>query len=600
MNLNKIIIFDFEVFRFDTLLGCLILENGTETYYQTWDIEEIKKFYFENKHNLWVGHNSQGYDVPVLQSIIEGKNPYITSKNIVEKNLRQWPTLDIIHYDVMDDTFFSLKMVEGCFGKDISETPVDFDSPIPLTEEEKRQEESYNRDDLDQTKLDFFDKDLMGKFKAKLELISLYGLSYRMLTKTGAQIAAKILGSKAIPGIEHMYIAPPKYPFLELKNEQLLNFYLNEDFRAGKKLTLSLCGLEHTFGAGGCHAGIKMYKSKKCMYFDVSGYYNLIMINLDLFPRTIPEKGKQLYTELYHTQLKYKITAPEKRAPLKIVLLAVWGSTLAKYSDFYDPQKGSLITITGQIFIADLLEKLENLVRCVQTNTDGIIVEPYNWDDEEKIMDIVKEWEKRTGFVIKKDEIFDVVQRDVNNYMYRDDKGKIHVKGEALKHYNSLDHIFGNQMFNAKEPVIIAKGIVNYFMENKLPEESVEENKENLRMFQQLCKKNSFDYLEYELVNALTGEVKVERLQKVNRAFAMKSGDSWGMVYKHKTDKSGKHSKAKVSSLPDSVFIYNNDINNEITIKKLSQQIDYQWYIDRIYERIGEFYKMPTIKEVKY
>ena len=39
----KIIIFDFEVFKYDTLLGCKIVNNdGSLDIFQTWNIEEIK------------------------------------------------------------------------------------------------------------------------------------------------------------------------------------------------------------------------------------------------------------------------------------------------------------------------------------------------------------------------------------------------------------------------------------------------------------------------------------------------------------------------------------------------------------------------------
>ena len=31
---------------------------------------------------------------------------------------------------------------------------------------------------------------------------------------------------------------------------------------------------------------------EKVLYYDVSGYYNLIMINLDLFPRTLNKEAK--------------------------------------------------------------------------------------------------------------------------------------------------------------------------------------------------------------------------------------------------------------------------------------------------------------------
>jgi len=68
----NIIIFDFEVFKFDTLLGALIInENNTTTIYQTWSIEEIKKFYFEHIDDIWVGWNNENYDNFILQAYFE-------------------------------------------------------------------------------------------------------------------------------------------------------------------------------------------------------------------------------------------------------------------------------------------------------------------------------------------------------------------------------------------------------------------------------------------------------------------------------------------------------------------------------------------------
>ena len=54
------------------------------------------------------------------------------------------------------------------------------------------------------------------------------------------------------------------------------------------------------------------------------------------------------------------------------------------------PQVGSLITITGQMFL-DLLEKLGDKVKLIQSNTDGIIIKTLPTYEEE-VLNIVKEW----------------------------------------------------------------------------------------------------------------------------------------------------------------------------------------------------------------
>ena len=67
----KFIVFDFEVFRYNTLLGCKILENNKEPQiFQTWDLNEIKEFYKEHQNDIWVGHNNSHYDNYILQAIL--------------------------------------------------------------------------------------------------------------------------------------------------------------------------------------------------------------------------------------------------------------------------------------------------------------------------------------------------------------------------------------------------------------------------------------------------------------------------------------------------------------------------------------------------
>ena len=52
-----------------------------------------------------------------------------------------------------------------------------------------------------------------------------------------------------------------------------------------------------------------------------------------------------------------------------------------------------------------------------------------------------------------------------------------------------------------------------------------------------------------------------------------------------------KESFAKVQNLPDNIFIWNSEILSQDATDKISQQLDYNYYIKRIYERIGEFFK---------
>lgn len=594
---GEIIIFDFEVFKYDTLLGAILIKDNKQETFQIWNLEQIKKFFYIHEEAMWIGHNNLFYDNIILDAILKNKNVYETSLKVINNKYKPYDLIKFLTYDLMNGYFYSLKSTELVYGKNISETQVSFDIDRPLTQEEIELTESYNRDDLNQTLTNFLEKTIFGRFKTRLNIIKEFNLDYSYLNVTEAKLAAVCLGAKHIDGIEYQYIEPPMYDFLELKNKELLNFYKEGRFKKGEKLYVTICGVEHKLGDGGGHGALSNCHFDKCIYCDVSGYYNLLMINLDLLPRTMPKESKERYIQMYHEQLKLKKTDPDRRNSYKVILLAVWGAMRNEYTDFYDPEKGALMTITGQLFIMDLLEKLEPYIILVQTNTDGIIIVPKDWRDEELVLSIVEEWTLRTGFTIKPDYIYDIYQRDVNNYMYKDKDGGIHCKGEALKHWNSLDNIFGNKLFDAKEPVIVAKGIVNYFMNKKLPLETIYENLDDLRNFEYICKKNSYDYLEYEVENLETNEKETNKLQGVNRAFALFDKKKIGMIYKYK-DRNGKLSKAKVSNLPDSVFVYDNEIISEGARNKILSDLNLYYYEDRIYERIYEFIDDYNIKDI--
>ena len=580
----KIIIHDFEVFKYDVLLGTIILDEDKTEIYQTWDKEEIKKFYNDNTNSLWVGHNNISYDEFILEGIIKDKDTYQISKSIVLKENNKKCKLPILMYDVMKG-FSSLKTTEYAVGKNISETQVDFDINRPLTDEEKKLTESYNRDDLQQTLEEFnAQKD---DFNLRLKIINEFKLKPSCLTVTGTQLAAIVLKSKQIKDIDKMAVETKLPKNLILKNQDVIDFYLNEDFRKNKEISINLCGCEHIIASGGIHAALRKVQYKHCLYFDVSGYYNLIMLIYDLLPRTISDEGKKLYEFMYHEQLRLKKINPIMRAAYKTILLSVFGGMGNEYTDFYDPWNGSLVTITGEMFLVDLLEKLEGKVQVVQSNTDGIMLDLFDWSKKDEVIKIVEDWEQRTGFVIKKEEIYNLWQRDVNNYVFEQD-GEIHAKGEIVAAYNKIKNPLRDQLWTSKEPPIIAIGIINFLINGITPEETVKENKRNLIYYQYPCKSLSFDYCQYEEINTRTGENKTIKLQHVNRAFALNSNEIFSTVVKYKNE-NGKIKKSKVAGLPNQVFIYNDEILSEETINKLQDRINWNYYVDRIYQRLGEF-----------
>ena len=595
----KIIIFDFEIFRYDTLLGCLIInEDGSTTIKQMWDLSDIKRFYASHLDSLWIGHNNDAYDNHILAAIAnDATNLYKVSKNLISKQFRAKADLDVVTYDLMCCRFYSLKMTELLVGKAIHTSDVDFNLDRQLTDEEKLKTELYNKSDLLQTYSNYLE--LIDIIILRLNLIQEFNIDKKFLTATEARLASLALGAKQIPGIENEYVAPKIYDTLQIKNQDVINFYLSEGFRKGKKLTTTICGVEHNLGSGGIHAARKKCHETDILYLDVSGYYNLVMINYNLLPRTIPEEGKELYEYMYHEQLKLKGVNDTKRWVYKTILLAVFGASMNEYTDFYDPQIGSLITITGQLFLVDLLEKLEGKIKLIQSNTDGIMIKPDFGYTDEQVLAIVNEWCSRTGFVIKPKKIVELHQRDVNNYCYRLDNGSTDTKGDAFIGCWAIDEPVKSEFYTAKETAIVAKAVVAYLLDNVPVEQTVEKYKYQLRHFQYLCKKLSYDYCEYTTYDLQGNIIANERISDLNRAFALKSYDTVSIINKFKIDKNGKLKKAKMPNMPDNYFIYNDEILSEEAVNKLQSKIDYNYYIDRAYQRIAEFYDIQNIKEIR-
>ncbi len=564
----KFLVFDFEVFPFDVLLG--VYDVNEKKYIQLWDVEEIKKFYNENINSIWIGHNNSHYDNYILQAILMDLNPYEVSKQIINENKRLKLNIKLNYYDLMSQHFVSLKVIEAQMGNNIYESDVDFEIKRPLRDEEKLETEEYNRADLTQTFIDL--KLCKSEIQLRFDIIKEFKLPLDVLHYTEAQIAAIVLGAKRIEGIEDMSWPSELPSTLRVKNQKVLDYYLKSEWKRIPSIKVDLCGVEHIIAKGGIHAAQLKSHWDWAYYLDVSGYYNLVMMNYNLFPRTIPEEGKKLYEYMYHEQLRLKKIDPVKRGVYKTILLAVFGASTNQYTDFYDPNKGKLVTITGELFLVDLLEKLEGKIQLIQSNTDGIIIKPLEGVTEEELRAITDEWQQRTGFVLKFDKIFDIHQRDVNCYMYRDDASKIHVKGNAVKYYHQWENPFLEDSHTYSSPYIIHYAIVEYYMNGIDPKDTIKQYENEFRMFQFIIKPGAFDYLTLEDGRTVT------KLQNINRVFASKTA---GTIYKNDS-----HRHNLYENLPEQVFVYNQSLKDE-----LLWTIDYDWYVKRAWKGIEEFRK---------
>ena len=165
----------------------------------------------------------------------------------------------------------------------------------------------------------------------------------------------------------------------------------------------------------------------------------------------------------------------------------------------------------------------------------------------------------------------------MNCYLYKDKDGCVHTVGDIINTFND------SLPLNAREPQIIAKGIVNALVYGTEPEVTVESNKGDLTQFQYCCKKGTFQKLVYKSSFKDTSRFE-EDVQNPSRAFALKSQDWIGMIYKV-----GNGKTVKYGSLPNNVFINNDDIKDKKVYNKIVGNIDFDYYIERIYQKLASF-----------
>lgn len=557
---------DFESFK--KLWTCVIIDPSRRK--KTVIINDKKKledYYNKYKNEIFVGYNISGYDQYIFKGILCDFDPYEITKWIIRdkkqgykfSNLfRQFP---LIFYDA-GSKFNSLKQLEGFMGNDIRETTIPFDYDGEFTQEMIDEVIYYNTHDVKQT-IEVF---LQGKsdFDAQLDLIKTFKLPLSYMSKTKAQLTAAALGCERKTWNDEWDIS--FVPTIKLSKYKFIWDWFKDprNYMNGDKLKVDVCGVPHTFGLGGIHGApiTPLHAKGLIIHVDVTSYYPSLMIVYDLLSRNV--KDKLVFKQVYDKRVALKKAGKKKeQAPYKIILNSTFGITNDKHSLAYDPRRNHEVCINGQLLLLDLLEKLENHCKIIQSNTDGLIIQIPDTDEAfEKIDDICYEWESRTGMGLGFDIITEIYQKDVNNYVFTFENGKYERKGAYVKELSPLDN----------DLPIVNEALVNY-MTNNIPVEETVTKCNDLIKFQKIVRIQG---------NYLCGWHNKQKLSdKTFRVFASKDVTD---TYVGKQKKEGATIE-KFGYTSEHCFIDNEDIKN----KKVPDKLDKQWYIDLAKERLKQY-----------
>ena len=560
--------FDFEVFIKNWLVVIINPVEQRRTVICD-DREKLKEYYEAHKEQIWIGYNTKNYDQYIFKAILLGMDPKKVNDFIILKGRKGWEysslfnTIKMYNYDCMNK-FLSLKQLEGFMGNDVKETSVPFDIDRPLTQEEIAETIKYCTHDVEQTMEVFLQT--KANFDAHMNILKTFDLPLSNISKTQAQLSALALGCIRKDWFDEWELQIVDTLRIKKYAHVIAWFMDPQNHDYNNRYTTNVCGVPHQFGWGGLHGAPlePLHRKGLLLHVDVTSFYPSIMIRYDMLSRNV--KDKSVYKEIYDTRVALKAAGKKaEQAPYKIILNATYGICKDPTSSAYDPRQANNVCVNGQLLLLDLLEHLEAVkgFKLIQSNTDGLIIQIPDTDEAfEAVDDTCYEWEQRTGMGLGFDVITEIFQKDVNNYLFKFENGKIERKGAYVKPLNRLDN----------DLPIVNKAVVDYMVHGTPVKKTIEQC-DDLIMFQKIVKLSS--KYKYAWHNG-------KRLNdKTFRVFADNRSET-GYIGKQKDDGA---TIEKFGNTPTHCFIMNCSVNG----LPVPDNLDKDWYIDLALKRLEAF-----------
>jgi len=599
MDLKNVWIYDCEVFAYDWIFVAKQPVEGGEQIVLHNDAPALRWWADAlGRDELIIGgYNTKHYDQWILRAIYTGATPEQV-KEISDWIIggqkgwdhpyfkdAGWPPWT--NFDLMDDipVPLRLKEIEGNLGMDIEESRVSFDLDRPLTDDELREVIDYCCHDVDAAIRLYHER--KSYLQSKINVGAMCGLSpAQSLRLTNAKLTAEFLGARE-PVAEWADKDEYEFPtnLIITKYPEVIEFFADVDPERKRKLNIEIAGVPHTVAWGGLHGARECYReerteTRRISTRDVTSYYPSLMIVNGYMSRNVPDPDE--FRRVYERRLEAKKSGDKATADaLKLVLNTTYGAMNNQYNKLYDPKMALAVCVSGQLYLIDLIEKLEDVptFRLIQSNTDGLIIS-YDAEHEAEINAVIEEWSRRTGFGMEATDVEKIVQKDVNNYVLRTVGGDVKVKGPYLA-------VLDAPRWRQNSMKIVAKAIVANLLDGVPPEETIL-GCDDMEQFQIVCKAGStYDKVIWK------GSPHEREVQNVNRVFASPN-KTFGTLYKVKLPKasSEKERRDKIADLPEHCIVCNRGYPPINSIYK-------QFYIDLARKRINDYLGVKPEKPKK-
>jgi len=440
------------------------------------DSKQIIEFltYLKETNARMVGFNSLGFDYPILHTLIrmghsdantlyqkamaiingqDGDAKWMHNVNPSDRFVQQIDLYKIHHFDNKARAT-GLKVLEFNMRSDnIEDLP--FKVGTNLTPEQIPVLKKYNKHDVAQTKLFYYETLEMIKFREELTHLYQRDFMNHNDTKIGKDYFAMKLEEAGVALYDFgpsgrtprqtkrptIALKDAILPWIEFSNPEftrVLNWLkgqvITETKGVFEDVTARVNGFEFVFGLGGIHGSIESEIVESDADFvvvdlDVSSYYPNLAITNRFFPQHLGETFCDIYKHLYEQRKTYPKGSAEN-AMLKLALNGVYGDSNSAFSVFYDPLFTMSITLNGQLLLCMLAEGLMMIhgLQLIQVNTDGLTVRvPRIYKSD---VDAIRSaWETATKLELEEAIYKTMMIRDVNNYIAVYENGNVKRKG---------------------------------------------------------------------------------------------------------------------------------------------------------------------------
>lgn len=417
------------------------------------------------KRHLIVTFNGQNYDMWILGAFLNGANNAKLkeiSDAIITENLLPWdlsrrfpsitkPACD--HIDLVGCTPLQASLkTYGCriHSPKLQDLPIEPGAFISADDVEALYKYCIN--DVDVT-LQIFDT-MLSDIQLRTTMGAQFNSDFRSLS--GPQIAERVLKSElndvgVFPERRTGNIKPFKYnkpDYINFTNESFntaLQATLDADFAvspSGKvnlpdslKKVIDFAGAKYKMGIGGLHSQEKKQaivpKPDEILgEFDVASMYPSLISNLGMYPQHVGPEFLDVYRKMIDERLEAKHNGDKHTSnSLKLVLNSSYGKFGSKYSWLYSPELLVQTTVTGQLCLLMLIERMTAAgFNVVSANTDGINVLLKKSEFNTALV-IANKFKKATGLTLEWTPYTAIYSESVNSYIAFKEEGGYKTKG---------------------------------------------------------------------------------------------------------------------------------------------------------------------------